>query len=646
MPRGCFVWTLTSPLAGRRTPRLGPMRVCVCSSFLAGSGRLASRARFGAPHLFIWLLCLSALLGPLQGTVAPFFRPLFALTSPLLLLFCCFFLSFSFVSSFLPCATSVSCFLVVSGPGCPRPWRFALFVLLASRFLALRALSLSLCCLAVGRSPVVAPPRASLSCCCCRSLLHPALFFFFPYYSSRRRPPCLRLSVFSGPGCPGPWRLCVSAVPGFPCSGFLFFFCLPPPGSSCALARFVSPGWPVVVPGWLLPTSRLLFCVSRLSSFPLGALVFFLLFCAPPLSLVCGPWCRGPWRCVLFVFLDLPLPCSPCALASCVSPAWPLAAPWWLPPLPTSLLVSRGLRRCRSVLCAVCCAVLCVPACVAAPRCCALCRPMLCCRVLCCSVALVWCRRLLRRALWRCPSPCGPVLCGAVLCGVSPRCVLCAACVLSWNGGACCCLPLCFVLCVSRGAVLCVPCPLRSVRCCPSLCWCACVVLFVLCVPLLAPGFCGALLCVVLFSLVCCGAVLGLVARGCLLVVCFGVGVPVWPRGLLPCGWRGLLWCPASLCHVLWCCAFAWCCAVVLCCRVVVLLGLALPSCGLSCCAVLCCWLAVLFFPRWWCLRAVVLFPPCCAFPVFSRSVRCAALLCWLWCLASLCRVLWRCAVV
>ena len=38
--------------------------------------------------------------------------------------------------------------------------------------------------------------------------------------------------------------------------------------------------------------------------------------------------------------------------------------------------------------------------------------------------------------------------------------------------------------------------------------------------------YCGAPLCVVLFHLVCCGAALGLVARGCLLVACFGH--PIW----------------------------------------------------------------------------------------------------------------------
>ena len=87
---------------------------------------------------------------------------------------------------------------------------------------------------------------------------------------------------------------------------------------------------------------------------------------------------------------------------------------------------------------------------------------------------------------------------------------------------------------------------------------------------------------------------LGLVACGSLLVAWFGFGVPVWPRGLLPCGWGGSLWCSASLCCVLWCCAVPWCCAVVLWCRFAVLVVLVLPSCALVrryavlCCAVGC----------------------------------------------------------
>ena len=238
--------------------------------------------------------------------------------------------------------------------------------------------------------------------------------------------------------------------------------------------------------------------------------------------------------------------------------------------------------------------------------------------MLCFFVAFVWCRCLLWTVLWRCPSPWGPVLRGAVFCGVPPRCVLCAVCVLSWCAGARRCSPLCCVLCVSWDITLCLPRSLRSVRCCVPLCWCTCVVLFVWCVLLLAPGAvvrCCVLCC---FLLVFCGAMLGLAAHGCLQAVCFGVGVPVWPHGLVSCGSCGLLWCPASLCSVLSCCAVSWCCAVVFCCLFGVLFVLALPSCGLLCRAVLCCWLSMLFCARWWFLCAVV---PCSSLPGGTKTL-------------------------
>ena len=53
------------------TPGWGPLAAVVCVFCLAGSGGPASRARCGAPHLFFWPLCLSALLGPLRAGVAP-----------------------------------------------------------------------------------------------------------------------------------------------------------------------------------------------------------------------------------------------------------------------------------------------------------------------------------------------------------------------------------------------------------------------------------------------------------------------------------------------------------------------------------------------------------------------------------------------
>ena len=126
MHRGCFVWTPKPPLAGRRTPRPGPVRVCVCSSFLAGSGGPASRALFGAPPLFLWPLCLSALLGPLRAWVAPFLvlcLPSPCFTSPPFSSFVSFFrrapplsLAFFGLRPRVPWALSL-CFSVLPPPG-------------------------------------------------------------------------------------------------------------------------------------------------------------------------------------------------------------------------------------------------------------------------------------------------------------------------------------------------------------------------------------------------------------------------------------------------------------------------------------------------------------------------------------------------
>ena len=72
------------------------------------------------------------------------------------------------------------------------------------------------------------------------------------------------------------------------------------------------------------------------SPFPLAALSCC--FAWPP----AGWGCPSPFRCCcrspLVVFLGLPLPGSPCARASFVSPAWSLAALWWLLPRPPPLL--------------------------------------------------------------------------------------------------------------------------------------------------------------------------------------------------------------------------------------------------------------------------------------------------------------------
>ena len=486
------------------TPGWGPLAAVVCVLCLAGSGGPASRARSGAPHPFLWPLCLSALLGPLRAGVAP--------------------LSFAAVAV-------------------PR-WLF----FSASRCLA--------------RASFVSPawPLA-------------ALWWLLP-----RPPPPLCLAVFVAPAC----GLCV------------FFFFLPLLLPPCA----------PVVSGFLW--------------FP-------------------APGALGLGACVV-CFVGLPLLGSPCACPSFVLSAWLLAAPAWL--LPPPPLVSRGFRSCRSVLCAVlCCACL-----GAVLRRAAACSVARCCAVVCC-VALAWCRCLLRRALWRCPSPWGPVLCGAVFCGVPPRCVLCAVCVLSWCGGACCCSPLCLVLCVSRGAVLCVPCALRSVRCCASLCWCARVVLL-----------CGACCCwrlVLWCAAVCCAVSCGVPRCGA------GSGGPWLSAGGVfrcrcPClaAWSASLWlvwfavvpCFPVLCSVVLCCRVVLCCCALLSCCGAVGACFALLWAVVLCCVVLLVGCAV-FGPVVVSACCGALFLALCV-PCLLRSVRCGALLCWLWCPASLCRVLWRCAVV
>ena len=472
-------------------------------------------------------------------------------------------------------------------------------------------------------------------------------------------------ACFAWPGRAGwpPGRALVRLTFSF--GRFVFLLCLAPSGLGLPLSFSLLLPFPVgcfprppaawLAPRLCLPLGRwLLFggcsppplCVSRFSSLLLVALVFFF---SPSSSssvrprclrssLVSGPGCPGPRR----------LRCLFC---------WPSASR-----LSVRLSLFRAFRLavgCSRVvaappLCvsrfsflplgAVCRVVLCVPGCGAAPRCCALCRPVLCCRVLCCArlvpllvapcplalpVALGPC------ALRRCVLRCSPTLCAlCCVCFVVARwCVLlfaalpCAVCVSGCCAVRSLCSPFCAVLCFA--VLVRSRCAVRVVRAVAGA-WC-----------------CGALLCVVLFPVVCRGAALGLVARGCLLVACFGVGVPVWSRGLLPCGWCGLLWCPAFLCRVLWCCAVAWCCAVVLCCRVAVLLGLALPSCGLSWCAVLCCWWAVVFLARWWCLRAVVLFSSRCASLSSPLcALRCLVVLAVVPCFPVSCAVALCCRVV
>ena len=532
------------------TPGWGPLAAVVCVLCLAGSGGPASRARSGAPHLFLWPLCLSALLGPLRAGVAPLlFR------------------------------------------------------------------------------------------CCCRSSL-------------------------------------------------VVFLRLPLPGSTCARASFVSPAWPLAGLWWLPPRPQPPFMSRGFRRSCLVPWCLFLLFFLPLLLPPCAPVVSGfPWfpasgalglgACVV-CFVGLPLLGSPCACLSFVLSALLLAAPAWLmPPPPSCLAVLVPVARCCVPCCAVrpwvrCCAALlrvvspgvvlscavlrsfgaavcCAVPSGAARRPGALCSAALCVAVFpraVCSVLCVFCCGAVVRAVVRRPALCcvclGVLCCAfpvlSVLCGAVLRCAgalaLCCLC------GACCCWRLvlwCAAVCcaVSCGVPWCGAGsggPLLSAggvfRCrCPCLAaWSAFLWLVWFAVVPCFPVSCCVVLCcrVVLCCcalLSCCGAV----------GACFAL---LWSRAVLCCavGWLCCFWPGGGVC-LLWCsfpravrslssplCAlrclvvlavvpcFPVSCAVALCCRVVLCCRALLSFCGAVCvcfallrpvvrrqCGQRCCWCLVLW---------------------------------------------------
>ena len=306
MHRGCYVWTPTPPLAGRRTPRPGPVRVCVCSSVLAGSAGPASRARSGAPHLFLWPLCLSAVLGPVRAGVASFLV-LCPPSSPTIVFFSVVVLRLPPLSlaffGFRPrvpwsLALCVVCFVGLALLGSP--------CLLASFVLPAWPLA-ALCWL-----PPPPPPFLSLAVSVAAARCLGFVFFSFLFLSA----PPLSLA-FSGFRPRVPWALAL----------WFFFFCPLLLGCPCALACLCP-----LLGRWLPPPPPSLLCLAVFVA--AARCLVFSFACLRPcclwLSPVSSHGCPRPWRCVVFVLLG-----SPCALASFVCPAWPLAAPWWvLPPPP------------------------------------------------------------------------------------------------------------------------------------------------------------------------------------------------------------------------------------------------------------------------------------------------------------------------
>ena len=318
-------------------------------------------------------------------------------------------------------------------------------------------------------------------------------FFFFPFFFVLPGRVVVRLTfsfgrlVFllclapSGLGV-APLPLAALAVPR--CLGavlWLFFS-----ASGCLALRALAPRLCLPLGRWLLfggffppPLPFLCLAVFVAPAWCLG--VFFSFFSSPSspvrprclrLSLVSGPGCPGPPRCALFVLLALRLS----ALRALV-PLSCFLSGWWLlpggccsPPPFFCLAVFVAAARCCVPCAVLCCASLGAVLRRAAARC-----VLRCCAVLCC-VVLVGCRCLLRRALWRCPLPWGPMLCGAVFCGVPPCCVCFVVarwCVLLFAALLCAvCVPGC---CAVRS----LSSPLFAVLCCAVLVRSRCAVLLV-----------------------------------------------------------------------------------------------------------------------------------------------------------------------
>ena len=483
---GCFVWTPTPPLSGRRHHASLP-RVCLCACSL-WPGR-----RAGLPGA-VW--CASPFLCVVRRHVSFFFaRPPPGWGCPFLFV-CLPAFGFLFVVFFLvslrPRCFSLS---LVSGPGCPGLWRWLpspppLPFFLPSSFSSLPA------CFAV----CFLPP--SFACA-------PPLFFpFFLVFLFLLRPGfCCRL-------------LCLgfdSFRPSFPLPppfsffwSFFFPSSAPPPPALCVppcavwCRRAVLAFRPVFC-GAILPFSALRvvpWCPALL-----GCGLRWLFVC----SVV---WCRAVGcHCVLYRVSGrvAPLLCSRCGLLSCFCLRCRV--------LCSAMLCCAALLRVALPGVVLLCAVLCCLAPFGAAALCVVpwgavsCPGVLCLPALCdvlspravCSVLCLFWRRLLVRAVVRrwplcfvrpgvscCAFPVLSALCGAALCcaGAVASCSLSGLCRF-WRLVLPCSVVCCAVSC---GVVLCC-CALCRVILWPAVLCCG-----------LRRGWLAALQC----GAGCCGALLSL----------------------------------------------------------------------------------------------------------------------------------------
>ena len=560
----CFAW----PPPGWGCPSL--FRCCSRSSLVVFLGLPLPGSR---------LVCVSRLAVGCSLVVAPPPPPPLCVSrfSSLLLvaLVFCFYFSFFFFIRAPPLSPAFSGFR----PRVPWASALALFVLLAFRFSALRALVPLSCfppgCWLLPRGCCPPPPpfvsRGFRSCrsvlCavrpwvrCCAALLRvvsPGVVLLCAVLRSFGAAACC--AVPSGaarrPGALCSVLLCFAVFPRAVCS-VLCVFC------RGAVVRAV-----VRCSAWCCVCLGVLCCAFPVLSVLCGA-VFR---CAGALALCCSCGACCCWRLVLWC-------AAVCCAVSCGVP-WCGAGsggPW---------LSAGGVFRCR-------------------------------CPCLAAWSASLW-------LVWFAVVPCFPVSCSVVLCC---RVVLCCCALLSCCGafGACfaflwavvlCCVVL-LVGCAVFGPVvvsaccgalflaLCVPCLLRSVRCGALLCWlwspaslcrvlwrcavvwccavvlcCRFAVLFVFALPscglscgasvvcaVVGASCCGVSLCVVVSPWAFCGVV---VLLWCIVVSCCAVRCPV-----VSC----------ALCRVLRCRAVMRCCAGWLCCAVVCAAGVCFSFCPLLLC--------------------------------------------------------------
>ena len=534
-------WLWVRGGAGVGTRHQPRARACACPAWPGRAGRPPGR-------VLVRLTFPLAVLASLFACSAPS-----GLGLPCLWLLLGFFVFFCFFSPSPPrCAPVVSCFACLPAPG---------------------ALGLG----------VLSPP--------------PPTFFSLPPLCAPR---CLLLCVFSGLGCPGPWRL----VAPYPPPGSFFFFFLgssppPPPPPSLLFLAF--------------PASRL---PSAYAPPPFFLFFVLLLFFLLRVCCVCsGVSCR--------VFPVLPVCCAvrvvravsgagvvgswcPCLLLGVCWWIWlPGVVVWWCVSalVPVSGVAVAGRPPCGVPFpCAVSCGAV-LP-----------CGAVLWCPVFFFCFSPSWWRwfPVVPRWFWapgrfRVVAVCVLCLCGAVLVCLR-RCSLFGAILPSWGWlvfcvVACCvCVfavgPGCPLLSLGGSWWLLVPClggvlwcvpGCRAAPCCCALCrlalrCCAlcCFVLLRLVLPraVLCPEALSAVLgscafwrrvlsCTPALCVFCCGVSPRSVVRRCALcrvrpgVLCcaFHVvsalcGVAVWPA---------LPQCPAPLCCAPWCCAAAWCRGVLPC---------------------------------------------------------------------------------